>query len=94
MANEPTPEQLQLQAALQSPAHKIYANGFMMGQSPTDMLVVLLHNGTPTSILNLSYIAAKSLSIELANNITRFEKATGQVIPTAHEVNEKISKVD
>jgi hypothetical protein len=88
-----TPEQIsKMNAALQSPVIKLYANGFLMGQSASDVVVVLTTNGAPSGILNLSYISAKSLSNDLSKLITEFETATGEKVPTAKEVGEKMTK--
>jgi hypothetical protein len=79
-------------AALRGGIPRLYANGFIIAQSASDLAVVMLANGTPSSLVSMSFISAKTLSIELTKAISNLEKAIGDTIPTIEEVQEKLSK--
>lgn len=81
-----------LQLALQPSVPRIYANGFMITQTATDMTLVLLHNGSPAATLSLSYISAKSLLVDLGQSIKSIEDVIG-TIQTAHEIVPKMAQV-
>jgi hypothetical protein len=81
-----------IQAALQAPGIRLYANGFMVAQTASDITVALLTNGQPNGSLSLSYISAKSLSAQLMTIVESFERATGQKIMTITEVGEALKK--
>jgi hypothetical protein len=84
--------QAQLEAALSTPVMRIYANGFMVAQTPADMFVVLLSNGGPAAIVNMSYISARTLLDELTKSINQFENVTGEKIPSMVEIAQKLEK--
>lgn len=93
MAEEtPNPAVAQLQAALSAPIGRLYANGFVVAQTASDLMVLLLSNGAPSAFLNLSYISARTLIEELSKAVGDFEKATGQKIPTIGEVAQNLEK--
>jgi hypothetical protein len=79
-------------AALRGAVPRLYANGFIMAQSNSDISIVMLTNGTATSVVSLSFIAAKTLIVELTKAMTTLEKAIGETIPTMDEIQEKITK--
>ena len=81
----------QMIAALSSPAFRIYANGFMIAQSMSDVTVVLQTNGATSAILNLSFTSAKTLGLQLQEVVGRFEKETGQSLLTMQQIQEKTS---
>jgi hypothetical protein len=81
------------QTAFRAPVPRLYANGFMIGQTASDTSVVLLLHGSPIGILNLSFISAKSLAIGLDATIKEFEKRMKQEIPTLQDVMEKMGQV-
>ena len=64
----------------------------MVAQTQADMIVVLLGNGGPTAIMNLSYISARTLIDELTKAISDFEIATGEKIPSMVEIAQKLEK--
>jgi hypothetical protein len=72
---------------------RLYANGFAIVQSASDISTVLLANGSPIGILSMSHVSAKSLATELDKNIEDFEKATGQSVKTINELTEILSKM-
>ena len=91
---EITPEQQQqmAMAALQGPTLKLYANGFIIAQTASDVVAVLLCNGVTVGVINLSHVSAKTLSEELTKAVTDFEKASGQKIRTVAEITKEMTK--
>jgi len=81
-------------AALRGGVSRVYANGFIVARSLSDVSVVMLTNGAPTSVLSVSYIAAKTLIAELSKAINDFEKALGETIPTMEEVRKKLEAME
>jgi hypothetical protein len=79
-------------AALRGAAPRLYANGFIMAQSASDVSIVMLTNGAATSVLSLSFISAKTLIAELSKVLNNFEKAIGETVPTMDEVQQKMAK--
>jgi hypothetical protein len=71
---------------------KIWANGFILAQTASDMSVVFLTNNTPSTVLSMSYVSAKTLRNELTKLIESFEKLTGQTVSTIEENTQKIQK--
>ena len=93
MADQKDPkEQAFLQSALSLPGMKLYANGFIVARTASDIVVVLLHNGIHIGVLNLSYISARTLSEELANGVVHFEKAMEQNVPSINDVSKKYNE--
>jgi hypothetical protein len=70
---------------------KIYANGFSTAIGNGDCTVVLMQNGHPVGLLNLSYTVAKTLSISLGDAISKVEELTGNSIMTTWDIEESIS---
>src|ERR1700693_6005534 len=86
------PDQLQVQAWMNSPAVRIYTNGFGIAQTNADISVIMLLNGMPTAIANMSFISAKSLMEELQKAIKVLEDALGQPVPSMGDVAAKLIK--
>lgn len=80
------------QAALSGGAPRIYANGFIIAQTSSDIAVIMMSNSAVIGVLNMSHISAKSLSAELAEAVRNFEKATHQKVKTLAEVQEALMK--
>jgi len=78
-----------LTAALSAPVPRVYVNGFLLAQSLSDIMFVANTNGTISSVLNMSFTTAKSLSIELAKIIKTFEEQMGHTILTIENIQEK-----
>jgi hypothetical protein len=74
-------------AALRAPVPRLYSNGFMTAQTASDIALILLQNGSPSAILNLSYISAKSLILELQRAVESFETTVGQRLMTIEEIS-------
>jgi hypothetical protein len=83
----------QLHAMLRAPMPRLYANGFGIAQSASDISVIVLHNNAPTGMVSMSYISAKSLLEDLAKALQEIEKALEQTIPTINEVGERMEKL-
>lgn len=63
-----------IQIALNDPnVPKIYFNGFQIGTSNADVLIVAQQNGRPAAVLNLSYELAKTLVSKLGLVVERIE---------------------
>jgi len=85
------PKEIQLfQNAIASPnTPKIYVNGFVTGQTPADVFVILQLNGIPSAVMNMSFTSAKSLAEDLGNLIKAIEASTNHNIMTIKEVRGK-----
>jgi hypothetical protein len=81
-----------LQNALSAPIMRLYANGFMVAQTASDLIVVMLSNGGPAAVLNMSVISAKSLLVDLQKAIGEFETMTGREVPTIEEMSKLIQQ--
>ena len=77
-------------AALNSPVPRVYLNGFLLGQSFSDITVVGQTNGNPSTVLNMSFTTAKSLAIELDKIIKKFEETTGHTLLTMEDIGTKM----
>lgn len=82
----------QMQTMMRAAMPRLYANGFGLAQSASDISVVVLHNNVPTGMISMSYISAKSLLEDLGTALQGIEEALGQSIPTIGEVGEKLQK--
>lgn len=76
----------QIEALMRAPMPRIYANGFGIAQSASDLSVVLLHNNNPVAMVSMSFISAKSLLVDLGNALGDIESALKQPIPTIADV--------
>jgi pyruvate/oxaloacetate carboxyltransferase len=86
-------QQQMIQAWLHAPVPRFYANGIAVASTASDIAIVFTMNGAPSSILNLSFGTAKSLTEELTRTLADLEKATGQEIKTINQVSEDLNKV-
>lgn len=82
---QPIKSSIQLQA-IDIP--KLYANGFMIGLTLSDLNVTLVINGKPTHQLIMSLISAKTLMNGLKNAVEDFEKKSGTTIPDMNQLKE------
>lgn len=64
----------------------VYFNGFQLALTNGDVSGIMLLNGQPQVVLNMSYTVAKSLSVGLTELITKLEELTGRDIMTTKEV--------
>jgi hypothetical protein len=84
-----TPEQMQqlVENAIQSPTiPKIYMNGFNIGQSASDIFLVMHLMDKPLGIIHMSFTTAKTLVQSLGQALSVVEAKTKQPIPLMDEV--------
>src|SRR5207253_3079366 len=79
-----TPEQGQamIQAALNSPLPRFYANSFMQGATDSDIMTIFQCNGQNIFILNMSYVSAKTLANGLSELLEAYEARNRLIVPT------------
>src|SRR5947208_16261073 len=70
---------------------KIYANGFIVGVTLSDLNVLLVINGQPSHQLIMSLISAKTLMNVLKSTIDAIEEKTKIHIPDMNEMKELIN---
>lgn len=87
---ESTPAPLAALAAAQSdPAvARIYANGFAVGLTNADAVIVLQLSGHPVAIVNLSYTLAKTLAQRLGRIVAELETAIDTTLVTTDKIDE------
>jgi len=90
-SQDETQQQMAL-AALRAPIPRLYANGFVTAQTASDVALILMSNGSPSAVLNLSYISAKTLARELETAVQSFEGTTGQRVMAMGEISERMEK--
>jgi hypothetical protein len=83
--------QQMLQTAFASSVPRIYTNGFIIGQTASDMVMLLVNNGAPVAIVNMSYASAKSLKDDMTTSIATLESILGETIKTVGEINKLMS---
>lgn len=75
---------------------KLYASGFGVGLSNSDIFIVFQRfSDTPVAIVNLSYTLAKTLAQRLGVLVSEFEQAIGggQEILTTDRIDEVFKRV-
>ncbi len=70
----------------------IYANGFNVGTTYSDVNILFHINGRPNLSLNLSFISAKTLYTSLKDILDKFEKNGDVKISTIPEMVEKFKQ--
>ncbi len=71
---------------------KIYANGFSIGLTLSDLNIITTINGQPTHQLMMSLISAKALMKNLKTAVEDFEKMTSSTVPDIDQVKEALAK--
>ena len=82
-------------AALSDPnVPKIYTNGFGLGLTNADIIIVFQRFGpAPVAVVNLSYTLAKTLAQRLGSLVSEFEnKIGGQEILTTDRIDVALTK--
>ncbi len=83
----------QIKEAIEDPnVPKIYSNGFLNAVGQGDTLTLLLQNGKPVAVLNLSYTVAKTLALKLGQVIKNIEADTGTTILTTEVFSDAIQR--
>jgi hypothetical protein len=87
-----TPEQPHVQALawMNAPIPRMYANGFVIAQSNSDFSLVMMLNGAPTAVVNMSFTSAKTLGEELGKALNNLERGIEQKILSMDEVTTKM----
>lgn len=73
---------------------KLYANGFLIGLTLSDLNVTLVINGKPSHQVIMSLISAKTLMNGLKSAIEDFEDKSGMKIPDMNELKDLFNKKD
>ena len=91
--SERKPGASRISAALESSVPEIYANGYTMGFTPSDIIVALERNGRPVATLNFSLSMAKTLSEGLSRSISDLERASERKVMTSAEMQKAVNAV-
>ena len=70
----------------------VYANGFSLGLTNADVVIVLMRNARPAQVVNMSYTLAKTLHTKLARVVEDFEASAGRNLLTTDDVDAAIKK--
>lgn len=66
---------------------KIYTNGFSLGLGNADTYFILLNNGQPVAVVNMSYTLAKTLHQRVGQMIAEFETRVERPMLTTDEID-------
>jgi hypothetical protein len=81
-----------IQGALLGPVPKLYANGFGLAQTASDLSVILMLHGQPTAVLTMSYVTAKSLVADVSSVLAGYEASTKQQLRTIADLTAEMTK--
>ncbi|MFV1980885.1 MAG: hypothetical protein ACC655_07010 [Rhodothermia bacterium] len=82
-----------LDATLKSDSvDRVYANGFAVVQSNADNTLVLLKNGRPVLMVDMSFNTAKSLVQKLGAVIVQLEKITDTRVLSTDDISAAMQK--
>jgi hypothetical protein len=70
----------------------MYANGFQIIMSNSDISILLIQNNVPVAVVNVSYTVAKTLSVKVAELIGKLEKRSKQSIMTTDEIHKHLQE--
>jgi len=90
MADAPNPHDQALEKAASGEIPSFYLNGFSTGLSNGDISTVLILNGQPAAVVNMSFTIAKTLSIALANTVNHLEVVAETKILTTNDIDAKL----
>ncbi len=95
MASEKDDQQRSLTDIVESSElNNIYFNGFGIGVSKNDIIILLKRNGKEEAILNASHITAKSLARALNRAVKEYEDDTHQKILISDEIEKSVEVQD
>lgn len=80
----------EVQNALDLGGQASYFNDFFFAVGIGDAVISLSHNGKQTLTLNASHSLLKTMAKVILESLDEFEKVTGNVIMTTHEINQKL----
>lgn len=93
MATDTAPQVAdRLTGALTSDVPKLYANGFALSMSNSDIILVLERNGAAQAVVNLSFTTAKTLSVKLGTTIGALESASGRPMLITDEIESFVAQ--
>jgi hypothetical protein len=81
-----------IQLALSGSVQRLYASQVAVAQTSSDIPLVLLTNNTAVAVINVSYVTAKSLMVDLQRVIEAFETASNTKVPTMEEITPKLAR--
>jgi hypothetical protein len=90
---EQVAQEAQMNALMRAPVSRIYANGFGLIQTASDLTVVMLHNNNPAAMVSMSFISAKSLLVDLEKAVSDIEAILKHPLPTIGELVDEITKI-
>lgn len=89
-----SPQQQQLLLnALHSQIPSIYANGFGIISSASDLSLVMMINNNPVAVVSVAYTTAKSMMDDIAKALNQYERATKTKVKTINEIAEDLKTV-
>lgn len=71
---------------------KMYANGFQIVVSNSDVAILLIHNKVPVAVVNVSYTVAKTLSEKVGELIRTLETKSERSIMTTDDINKYLQE--
>ena len=86
-----TPKQSAMDLLKNTEIPNVYTNGFVANTTHSDAAIILLTNGKPVQVLNMSYTTLKSLAKILNSIVVKFEEKTGMDIMTMDVIKEKFN---
>jgi hypothetical protein len=89
LGSTPGPEFAQqlIQAAMNTPGPKTYANGTALALTATDVVITALWNNIPVSMVTLAISTAKGLAADLSSAVAQYEVFTGSTVRTLAEIS-------
>jgi hypothetical protein len=82
-----------IQAAFHGSVPRYYTNGITLMVTPSDICLVLLHNGIPSITVTLSHPTAKQLEGDLKRLMGDLERVTGQKIKSLAEMQVDVNNI-
>lgn len=71
---------------------ELYANGYNISSSASDIVLVLLRNGRTVQTINISFTLAKTLAIGLNDVVQHIEKKANMDIKTTHDIAKSLEE--
>ncbi len=71
---------------------KVYANGFLVGNSITDVTLISQTGGAPSAVIFMTFTSLKALQKNIDAVIKNIEKGLGEPIEDLVALNERFNK--
>ena len=71
---------------------KLYVNRTVVGNTMSDMFIIAQSTGTQPTIVQMSFITAKTLAEDILRMISEFEDKTGQKVLTMKNIQEMMAR--